>query len=115
MQAVGRARAMPLRRAVGAVPVPVARLDAVEKHVAKVRARALTFARALRKPPFHPETVHRLRTHLRRLQACAEFLQRPRIAAPLAGFGSGLSGLRTLSIFSQVLPRPAGTVPHPTR
>src|SRR5256885_8842031 len=41
------------------------------------------FRSALRKPPFHPETVHRLRTHLRRLQAYAEFLQRPRIAARL--------------------------------
>src|SRR2546422_1005448 len=96
MQAVGRARAMPLRRAVGTVPAPAVRLDAVEKHVTKVRTRALAFARALRKPPFNPETVHRLRTHLRRLQAYAEFLQRPRIAARLADCVSWLSDLRPL-------------------
>ena len=46
---------MPLRRAVGAVSVPVARLDAVERHVTKVRTRALAFARALRKPPSIPK------------------------------------------------------------
>src|SRR5436309_2802846 len=110
MQAVGRARAMPLQRAVGAVPVPVARLDAVEKHVTKVRTRALAFSRALRKPPFHPETVHRLRTHLRRLQAYAEFLQRPRIAARLAECVSWLSDLRALYVFQQFLRRRGASV-----
>src|SRR5437879_13460714 len=103
MQAVGRARAMPLRRAVGTVPAPAVRLDAVEKHVTKVRTRALAFARALRKPPFHPETVHRLRTHLRRLQAYAEFLQRPRIAARMAGCLSWLSELRVLVVLHLLL------------
>src|SRR2546428_11041804 len=105
MQAVGRARAMPLRRAVGTVPAPSVRLDAVEKHVTKVRTRALAFARALRKPPFHPETVHRLRTHLRRLQAYAEFLQRPRIAAPVAECVSWVSALCTLYVFQPLLSR----------
>ena len=106
---------MPLRRAVGAVPVPVTRLDAVEKHVTVVRARALAFARALRKPPFHPETVHRLRTHLRRLQAYAEFLQRPRIAARLADCVTWLSDLRTLYVFQQFLRRREASVPDRSR
>src|SRR2546428_4679286 len=110
MQAVGRARAMPLRRAVGAVSVPVARLDAVEKHVTKVRTRALAFARALQEPPFRHETVHRLRTHLRRLQAYAEFLQRPRIAARLAECVSWLSDLRALYVFQQALRRRGASV-----
>src|SRR5438093_8979954 len=115
MQAVGRARAMPLRRAVGAVPAPAARLDAVEKHVTKVRTRALAFARALLKPPFHSETVHRLRTHLRRLQAYAEFLQRPRIAARLADCVSWLSDLRTLYVFQQFLRRRGASAPDRSR
>src|SRR5260370_37915693 len=115
MQAVGRARAMPLRRAVGTVSVPVARLDAVEKHVTEVRARALAFARALRKPPFHPETVHRLRTHLRRLQAYAEFLQRPRIAARLADCVSWLSDLQAVYGFQQRLRRPGAVGPDQSR
>src|SRR5436309_8070775 len=110
MQAVGRARAMPLRRAVGTVPAPAVRLDAVEKHVTKVRTRALAFARALRKPPFHPETVHRLRTHLRRLQAYAEFLQRPRCPARLAECVSWLSDLRALYVFQQALRRRGASV-----
>src|SRR5437879_10202937 len=115
MQAVGRARAMPLRRAVGTVPAPAVTLDAVEKHVTKVRTRARAFARALRKPPFHPETVHRLRTHLRRLQAYAEFLQRPRIAARLADCVSWLSDLRTLYVFQQFLRRRGASVPDRSR
>jgi len=106
---------MPLRRAVGTVPAPAVRLDAVEKHVTKVRTRALAFARALRKPPFHPETVHRLRTHLRRLQAYAEFLQRPRIAARLADCVSWLSDLRTLYVFQQFLRRRGASVPDRSR
>src|SRR3989449_5254794 len=105
MQAVRHARSMLSQRAVGAAPVPLVRRDAVEKRVAAVRARAIVFARALQKPPFHHETVHRLRTHLRRLQAYAEFLQRPRIAARLAECVSWLSDLRALYVFQQALRR----------
>ncbi len=90
-------------------------MDAVEKQVTEVRARALAFARALRKPPFHPETVHRLRTHLRRLQAHAEFLQRPRIAARLVDCVSWLSDLRALYVFQQRLRRRGASVPDRTR
>ena len=115
MQAVGRTRSMLSRRAVGAVPAPVAGVDAVEKRVTEVRARTLAFAQALKKPPFHPETVHRLRTHLRRLQAYAEFLQRPRIAARLAECVSWLSDLRALYVFQQYLRRRGASVPDRTR
>lgn len=106
---------MPLRRAFGAVPVPVVGIGAVEKHVTEVRARALAFARALRRPPSHPETVHRLRTHLRRLQAYAEFLQWPRIAARLADCVSWLSDLRALYVFQQHLRRRGVSVPDRSR
>ena len=110
MQAVRHARSMLSQRAVGAAPVPLVRWDAVEKRVAAVRARAIAFARALRKPPFHHETVHRLRTHVRRLQAYAEFLQRPRIAARLAECVSWLSDLRALYVFQQALRRRGASV-----
>ena len=115
MQAAGRTRLMPSRRVVGAVPVPVVGMDVVEKHVTAVRARALAFAQALRKPPFHPETVHRLRTHLRRLQAYAEFLQRPRIAARVADCVTWLSDLRTLYVFQQFHRRRGASVPDRCR
>lgn len=65
----------------------------------------MAYARALRKPPFHPETVHRLRTHLRRLQAYAEFMQRPKAAAALDQSVTWLSRLRTLDVFHRYLRR----------
>jgi len=110
MQAVRHARSVLSQRAVGAAPVPLVRRDAVEKRIAAVRARAIVFARALREPPFRHETVHRLRTHLRRLQAYAEFLQRPRIAARLAECVSWLSDLRALYVFQQSLRRRGASV-----
>src|SRR5438128_9868470 len=115
MQAVRHARSVLLQRAVGAAPVPLVRRDAVEKRIAAVRARAIVFARALREPPFRHETVHHLRTHLRRLQAYAEFLQRPRIAARLADCVSWLSDLRTLYVFQQFLRRRGASVPDRSR
>lgn len=80
-------------------------MAAMEKRAAEYHARAVAFARALRKPPFHPETVHRLRTHLRRLQAYAEFLRRPIVARRLAQNVKWLSRLRTLDVFYQYLRR----------
>jgi CHAD domain-containing protein len=75
----------------------------MEKRAAEYHTRAVAFAHALRKPPFHPETVHRLRTHLRRLQAYAEFLRRPKVAARLAQSVTWLSRLRTLDVFRRYL------------
>lgn len=65
----------------------------------------MAYARALKKPPFHPETVHRLRTHLRRLQAYAEFMQRRKAVAALAQSVTWLSRLRTLDVFHRYLRR----------
>ncbi len=101
---------MVAQRAVVAAPVPLVRREAVETRVTAVRARAIAFARALRRPPFRHETVHRLRTHVRRLQAYAEFLQRPRIAAGLAECVSWLSDLRALYVFQQSLRRRGASV-----
>src|SRR5439155_22806006 len=108
MQAVRHARSIVARRRVVAAPLPLVRREAVETRVTAVRARAIAFARALRRPPFRHETVHRLRTHVRRLQAYAEFLQRPRIAAGLAECVSWLSDLRALYVFQQSLHRRGG-------
>jgi hypothetical protein len=88
-----------------AVPDATAATAAMEKRAAEYHARAKVFARALRRPPFHPETVHRLRTHLRRLQAYAEFLRRPMVAARLAQSVTWLSRLRTLDVFRRYLRR----------
>ena len=88
-----------------AAPDAVAGMAAVEKRAAEYHARTVTFAHALRKPPFHPENVHRLRTHLRRLQAYAEFLRRPTAAARLAQSVTWLSRLRTLDVFQRYLRR----------
>lgn len=65
----------------------------------------MAYARALKKPPFHPETVHRLRTHLRRLQAYAEFMQRPKTVDALAQSVTRLSRLRMLDVFHRYLRR----------
>lgn len=82
--------------------------EAVEKRAALYYDRAVAYARALRHPPFHAETVHRLRTHLRRMQAYAEFLQRPKAAAALAQSVTWLSRLRTLDVFLRFLRRRRG-------
>jgi CHAD domain-containing protein len=80
-------------------------MEAIEKRAALYYDHAGVFARALKKPPFHPETVHRLRTHLRRLQACAELMQRPQAASALAKCVTWLSRLRTLDVFHRYLRR----------
>ena len=105
MRAAEPTESLPSLLPAPAVPAAAAGMAAMEKRAAEYHARAVTFAHALRKPPFHPETVHRLRTHLRRLQAYAEFLQRPIVAARLAQSVTWLSRLRTLDVFSRHLRR----------
>jgi CHAD domain-containing protein len=90
------------------MPDATAAGEAIEKRAVLYYDRALTFARALQKPPFRPETVHRLRTHLRRLQAYAEFMQRPKAADALAQSVTWLSRLRTLDVFLRFLRRRKG-------
>ena len=85
-------------------------VEAIEKRAALYYDHAVGFARALKKPPFHPETVHRLRTHLRRLQAYAELMQRPKAAGALAKGVTWLSRLRTLDVFLRYLRRRRGAV-----
>lgn len=83
-------------------------MEAIEKRAALYYGRTAAYVRALKKPPFHAENVHRLRTHLRRLQAYAEFLQRPKAAAALAQSVTWLSRLRTLDVFLRFLRRRGG-------
>ena len=83
-------------------------MEAIEKRAALYYDHAVVFARALKKPPFPPETVHRLRTHLRRLQAYAELMQRPKAASSLAKGVTWLSRLRTLDVFYRYLRRRRG-------
>lgn len=80
-------------------------MEAIEKRTALYYEHAVVFARALKKPPFPPETVHRLRIHLRRLQAYAELMQRPKDASSLAKGVTWLSRLRTLDVFHRYLRR----------
>ncbi|TAL11091.1 MAG: CHAD domain-containing protein [Nitrospirae bacterium] len=108
-----RCRAGRIRGDAGAPVSPLTAIEpgaveAVEKRAALYYDHAVGFARALRTPPFHPETVHRLRTHLRRLQAYAELLQRPKTASSLAKGVTRLSRLRTLDVFHRYLRRRRG-------
>ena len=70
--------------------------------MASDRLRCWGCAKALEKA-FHPETVHKLRTHLRRLQSYAEYLDRPKDAERLGEAVSWFSRLRTLDEFQRYL------------
>ena len=72
--------------------------------MASDRLRCLSYAKALEKA-FRPETVHKLRTHLRRLQSYAEYLDRPKAAERLGEAVSWFSRLRTLDEFQRYLRR----------
>jgi CHAD domain-containing protein len=80
-------------------------LKDIQRCAAQYLALALRFANALQGPPYPPETVHKLRTHLRRLQAYAEFSERPVAAARLDHCVKWLSGLRALDAFRRSLRR----------
>jgi CHAD domain-containing protein len=75
-----------------------------EVRMATDRLRCLGYAKALEKA-FRPETVHKLRTHLRRLQSYAEYLDRPKDAERLGEAVSWFSRLRTLDEFERYLRR----------
>ncbi len=81
---------------------------AVEKLAGRYHQRAVRYVHALRRPPFPCEKVHQLRTHLRRLQAYAEFSRRPSLAGALDQSVSWLSRLRTLDVFLRFLRRCGG-------
>jgi CHAD domain-containing protein len=80
---------------------PVRRFQA---RVVSDRLRCLGYVKALEES-FHAETVHRLRTHLRRLQSYAEFVEERRTAARLGRGVSWFSRLRALSEFQRYLRR----------
>jgi len=75
-----------------------------EAQMASDRLRCLSYAKVLEKA-FRPETVHKLRTHLRRLQSYAEYLDRPKAAERLGEAVSWFSRLRTLDEFQRYLRR----------
>jgi hypothetical protein len=56
----------------------------------------------------HPGTLHRLRTHLRRLQAYLELVGEDKNAEVINGCVSRLSSLRTLQVFHHYLGRMGG-------
>jgi len=62
------------------------------------------YAKALQKA-FRPVTVHKLRTHLRRLQSYAELLEHDKAAERLAQAVSWFSDLRSLNEFHRYLRR----------
>jgi CHAD domain-containing protein len=66
-----------------------------EARIAEYHRRCLGYAKALDEA-FHAETVHKLRTHLRRLQSYAEFLERENAAERLGRAVSWFSRLRAL-------------------
>jgi CHAD domain-containing protein len=66
-----------------------------QARVAACRLRCLGYAKAVEKS-FNSETVHKLRTHLRRLQSYAEFIEDQRSAECLAEAVSWFSRLRSL-------------------
>jgi len=78
------------------------------------RRRALAYAESLRKH-LRPDTVHKLRTHLRRLQAHAELLEHHKIAARFARCVSCFSRLRSLHVFKSYLKRTGASVKNRQR
>lgn len=98
-------RGLGSRRALGLSADVSAGLKAIQRGAVQYLVRAVGFANVLQAPPYPPETVHKLRTHLRRLQAYAEFSERPVIAGRLDHCVRWLSGLRGLDVFQRYLRR----------
>ena len=76
--------------------------------VASYRLRCLRYAKALENA-IRPATVHKLRTHLRRLQSYAEFLEDSRDAERLGRAVSWFSRLRALYELQRYLHRNGAT------
>ena len=78
-------------------PVPQEiRGESFKARAARYRQRCLTYAKALEKT-FDPDTVHKLRINVRRLQSYAEFLERAEDAKRLGRAVSWFSHLRALN------------------
>ena len=80
-------------------------LLAQDEHAMRYQAVALNALASLLAGDTRPKTLHRLRTHLRRLQAYFELTGDDLHAETLAECVSRLSDLRTLQVFEQYLAR----------
>ncbi|MDE3118471.1 MAG: CHAD domain-containing protein [Nitrospirota bacterium] len=76
-----------------------------QDRVSRYRTTALHALAALAAGDRRPKTLHRLRTHLRRLQAYLELVGEEDSAAIIARSVSRFSRLRTLHVFDQYLDR----------
>lgn len=86
----------------GLRPVGAPLWPALERHIRQCHQRALSFSATVG-DSFRPESVHKLRTHLRRLQAYAELLEHEDAARLLARRVSWFSRLRSLHVFWKYL------------
>ncbi len=80
-------------------------LRAHDERAARYQAVALNALSSLSSGDLRPQTLHRLRTHLRRLQAYLELVGENRDAKTISKCVSRLSRLRTLQAFEQYLTR----------
>lgn len=80
-------------------------LRAHEERAARYHAVALNALASLSSGDMRPQTLHRLRTHLRRLQAYLELVGENQDAKAISKCVSRLSRLRTLHAFEQYLTR----------
>jgi CHAD domain-containing protein len=78
--------------------------DGLVRRAAGYRRRCMGYAKALQNA-FRPVTVHKLRTHLRRLQSYAELLEHNKAAKRLGEAVSWFSDLRSLNEFLRYLRR----------
>ena len=79
--------------------------EPIYNHLTHCRTVALDALACLADGDGHPGTLHRLRTHLRRLQAYLEVVGEDKNAEVINGCVSRLSSLRTLQVFHHYLSR----------
>ena len=80
-------------------------LPAEDDRASRYQTVALQALAKLSAGDIRPKTVHRLRTHLRRLQAYLELVGEDRNAEIMANCASRLSSFRTLQVFERYLIR----------
>jgi len=95
----------PARSSVRSRPKDTRHLSAEDDRAARYQTVALHALAKLSAGDVRPKTVHRLRTHLRRLQAYLELVGEDRNAEIMANCASRLSSFRTLQVFERYLTR----------
>src|SRR2546427_594266 len=95
----------PARSSVRSRPKDMRHLSAEDDRAARYQTVALHALAKLSAGDVRPKTVHRLRTHLRRLQAYLELVGEDRNAEIMANCASRLSSFRTLQVFERYLTR----------